>query len=228
MQRTHPETADHRSRRQGPARPAARLWWFAGLCAMVLLLPGCLTDGSIPVGGGTANGRLRGIVVHAEQPTLPFPGARITLRSSKGLALQISSRDDGTFEFANVPDGTLEVTFDGAQPGVFLPVMVNVRTDYSSFSTIAVALEPARLSTTPVTAVSLTPKEPTVAVGQTLQLTAGIDGGDPLRKMPTWVVEGGVGSITPLGEFHAEVPGTGTLRAIAGNVAGETTVTVTP
>ena len=127
----------------------ARILLALTACAAALSLAGCgsgLTDGSIPIGGTSGNGRLRGVVVYAESPETPITGARVTLRSPEGMMLRVSSDEQGNFEFENVPDGVQEVTFEGSRPGVLLPVRVNVRTEYSSFSTIAVALEPARLS----------------------------------------------------------------------------------
>lgn len=208
-----------------PRSLLGRLWVLA---AIAVTLPGCLTDGSIPVGGGGGNGVLRGVVAFAEDPDRPFPNAQVTVRSAGGFVSRGTTDLSGQFEFPNVPDGPLEVTFDGSPPGVYLPVRIVARGQYASYATIAVALEPAHLARPDVTAVRITPREVLTTVGRTVQFQAAITGGNPRRKVPTWVVEGGIGSITPRGAFRALHAGTGTLRAIAaGGVSDSISITVT-
>ncbi len=215
------------SRRTRGIRPGGLLPRLCALAALLLALPGCLTDGSIPVGGNGGTGVLRGVVAHAEDPDLPFSQARITVRSAAGYLAERIADPWGRFEIANVPDGLLEVTFEGAEPGRFLPVRILAHAQYASYSTIAVLLEPARLAQPDVTAVRVSPREVKTTVGQKVAFSADITGGNPRRQAPSWVLEGGIGSVTPRGEFRALHPGTGTLIAIAGGVSDAVTITVT-
>lgn len=205
------------------------LWRGAALCVWLLLLAGCanLMDGSVPVGGGWGTARLRGVVVYAEAPERVFPGARITMRSPEGVVLQGRSDDLGEWEFANVPPGVLEMTFEGPDPGTRLPVRVSVRADFGSFTSMAVALETPHLTAPLVTRVAINPSEAQVVLGESVQFHATISGGNPRRRVPTWVVEGGIGAISPLGEFRAQRVGTGRVRAIVGNVEGVAALMVT-
>lgn len=194
---------------------------------LAVVLPGCLTDGSIPVGGG-GKATLRGVVVHAEHPDLPVPHARITLRAADGATRQVSGDNAGHWEVHDLSPGTYRVTFEGVgRLGEFLPVNVEVRADQASFTSIAVAVEPKRVDAPGVTAVEVSPRDATVAAGASLQFQAAVSGGNPWRKVPTWVAEGGVGLISPRGEFTAIQPGTGVIRAVIGDHEGATTVTVT-
>ncbi|MBI3944431.1 MAG: hypothetical protein HY321_00780 [Armatimonadetes bacterium] len=198
------------------------------LLLVALFVPGCgeLMDGSVPVGGGSSTARLRGIVVHAEDPERAFPNARITMRSPEGVILRGRSDDRGSWEFANVPPGVLEITFEGPDPGSHLPVKVSARADFSSFTSIAVALETPHLTAPLVTRIEVSPAAAHAAPGEDVAFEATIVGGNPRRRVPTWVVEGGVGTISPLGVFHAERIGAGSVRAIVGSVEGAAVVTV--
>ena len=204
-----------------------RILAAAAACLSLLALPGCLTDGSIPVGGGGGNGVLRGVVVHAGDPDLPYVGARVTVRKAGGPTYTARCDARGEFEFSNVPDGILEATFEGAEPAEALPVRVTVQASYSSFSTIAIALAPAHMGADDVSAIAVVPRDVTVAAGKTVTFHAVITGGTSERRVPTWIVEGGVGSITPRGVFTALRPGRGTVRALAGGVTDPVSVTVT-
>jgi hypothetical protein len=55
---------------------------------------------------------------------------------------------------------------------------------------------------------------------------AQISGGNPRRQVPTWVVDGDAGTISPRGQFQALRPGIATVRAVVDGVAGYVDVTV--
>ena len=209
-----------------------RLWLgllrraLAGVAACFLMgaVAGCLTDGSITVGGGCSTGYVRGVVVFAEDPDAPLAGARVSLRAPGGLPYRTTTDDEGRFGFENMPKGTLEATFEGPQRGARLPVRVFVETDFGSFSTIAVALAPAHLGIDDVAAVAVTPQDVKVRVGESVPFQVSIDGGVP-RAQDAWIVEG-IGSIDAHGRFQALRAGTGVVRAVAGNFQDSARVTV--
>jgi uncharacterized protein YjdB len=82
-------------------------------------------------------------------------------------------------------------------------------------------------TTVSVTSITVTPDRVTLRVGQMQSFTATLTGENVAGLAPTWVVDGGIGRISPHGMFMAERPGAGRVRALANGAEGSATVTVT-
>ena len=82
-----------------------------------------------------------------------------------------------------------------------------------------------------VDAVNVGPSDPSVEVGQTVQLSATPvdESGDPLSRAVTWTsLNGGVATVSASGLVTGVMPGTASIRATSEGVNGAVSVTVTP
>jgi hypothetical protein len=177
--------------------------------------------------GVTVSGR----VVDAGAEEKGVPNAEVTIRPvSKSPAL---SRDDakravtnteGYYAVEDVQPGKATLTIqlpDGSYQA--LEMLIDVPGDRPTAS-VYVKLIPRDVP--PPTTVTLSPKNPSVQAGSTLQFTAQVS---PASGMtPFFSVQGDVGTINAQGLFTATKPGAATVQANVGNVSEGTTVTVTP
>ena len=195
----------------------------AGRMFLLGLLTGCgssLTGGSVPLG------TVSGTVSRAINPNQTVANIPLTLVTSDGQDFHTVSQADGTFVFIDVPSGAaqLEVPSQPQQGLQGLHLSLNIGVGQAT--DVAAALIPEDL-VVEVTAITLTPSQVTLEVGQQQRFQATLTGSHPARLNPTWIVDGGIGRLSPGGMFRAEHPGTGQIRALVGDIEGSATVVVT-
>jgi hypothetical protein len=93
-----------------------------------------------------------------------------------------------------------------------------------------VATVPLEIKTGPLHVIELTPSEPQLAAGSTLQLEAkGFDaGGNPVPSDFVWSMEAQIGHIDSSGKLMAEKEGTGKVEVRANDIIATATITVVP
>ncbi len=207
------------------------------LLPMLVLLAlaggGCtLSGGSIPI--GRPPGRVAGTVVHAVAPYGVVAGATVTVLDARGQARRAVTDKDGAFAIEDVAPGEASIVAlreaAAAAPGhaVTESVRLEARVDPGVTVSVVLALLPEDLHGEPGSgpAIAQPAGGVTVEIGdqQALQVKPGTSGGSALA--PSYVVEGGVGTIGPDGVFHATAAGTGTIRVISGDVEDSRPITV--
>lgn len=148
---------------------------------------------------GQQNARLSGVVVEAAT-AVPFPGAKVTIRSATmiGGSKTALTDDDGRFDFLSVPPGTYEVTveYEGLRPlvrrvGLTLGETRNLRLEYTAELAQAevtkIVEERARLDQEKVSTgrVLTAEQQATIATGRSYQsivqqLPGVVGGGNPV------------------------------------------------
>ncbi|MGD9497090.1 MAG: carboxypeptidase-like regulatory domain-containing protein [Armatimonadota bacterium] len=203
------------------------LGWLTSLVVAVAVIGlGC---GGGDGGGGvpqpqTGTATLRGTVVAADDTQTPLRNAVITVEQANR---QGTSRQDGTFVITNLPAGTWRVTVETPESADYgtatalVPLVAN-RTTTVNFAVLPLGLAaPAQILLDPVSA--------TIDLnGRIIYRTQllGPSGQSLGAVQPTWVVVGGIGSISPDGVFSAEAVGSGQVIAYAGSAQSAGTVVV--
>lgn len=210
-----------------------------GLSALLLLLvalAGCGTTGSSLTGGGIPAGRatVEGTVVDSLEDEMPVPGAEVVLEvdtaaaAPRALPYHVETRTDkaGAFLFTGVPEGdaTIRVTPPSGMHRRAGMARFTIRGEETA--SLAFAVEP----NTPgfaVASLTVSPESIETAVGTPVMIvaTATLADGRPIR--PSWVIEGGVGRVTPRGHFMPTRVGTGRIRVRAGDLERVIPVVVT-
>ncbi|MBI3944706.1 MAG: carboxypeptidase regulatory-like domain-containing protein [Armatimonadetes bacterium] len=188
-----------------------------------LLLAGC--GGSALTGGGIPSGRaqIEGVVVDALDPDRPVADAEVTLAiilggETRTALFTAETRTDaaGAFLFRNTPEGEaiLRVTPPRGMHG--RPTLASVRLRGGDTASLALAIEPDAATATGATLTVIPERiETTLGTPVTVAATAMLANGQTVR--PSWVVEGGIGNITPQGRFVPRRIGSGQIRVRAGD-----------
>jgi hypothetical protein len=213
-----------------------RLRWLgvlAALTAATLILPGCGGGG-----GGVApvvpTGSIVGRVVRADSVTVGLNGATVAVVTSGTAGVHTAQTPatttdaQGNFTLARVPVGlqTLSVatpadpTYRGQViPGI--PVSQGVATPLTV--TMLLLSQPAP------TTINLAPAEGKVDLHGEIQFDGVATSGSGVpTATPTYVIIGGVGTVSPAGVFAAATAGNGELHAYSGDVSATATIEVTP
>lgn len=170
-------------------------------------------DGDVSVGRLKRNG--------------PPVDALVTASMSDGGVQTARTDSSGTFSFAPMPEGpttfTIVPTDTSLAPQTFVVVMGSVQENV-----IVVHAAPRA----PVTDVDGFDLEPSASIrtqmGRPLQVQTRVRGANSRRVEPTVWVDGGIGSLTPSGQFLPRRVGQGTLRAELLGASKSTPVTVDP
>jgi hypothetical protein len=179
---------------------------------VLVWLAGCtssLTGGSVPVGmiDGTVNTSTRG--------TQPLARVPVVLRDGSGQVLQTTlSTGKGQFAFANVPPGELEVTCtqgeQSGQVGFSLLEGVHAR--------VVLMVAPVNMNVVKLKVQGSKPAAPDGSVDldkdeEDFFTVQGEDAaGQTIPNLPVnWAVVGGIGDISPDGNFSAQNVGEGEL-----------------
>ena len=202
--------------------------------AVLFGLGGCGGGG----GGGTVTPAppqpqivtVAGRVVDATTET-GVPGAAVSLTEQSkmtGASRQVVKHDEtdaeGYYAIEEVQPGqaTLAVELpDGSYQRMEIQIVVP-----GDRPTASVYIRLVPRDVTQPTSVSLTPENPSVQVGSTLQFTAHVQPAES-GVSAFFAVQGDLGTINAEGLFTAMKPGAGTVTAHAGSASDSTTVTVT-
>lgn len=197
---------------------------LAGGGLILAALVGCgssLTGGSVPLGTGTVTGT----VSRATAPEETVADVPLTLVASNGQTFTTLSLADGTFLFQAVPSGSARLSVNPQPHQGFrrMQLVLNIGAEQRTEVWVALVPEDAPIT---VTRLTIQPSQVSLRVGEEQLFRATLQGQNIEGLTPTWIVEGGIGHISPQGMFLAERPGKGRIRALAENAEGAATVMV--
>lgn len=211
-------------------------WALVALIGLVVIVSiigvGC--GGGDGDGGGDGGGggvqplfgtaTLTGKVVAADSPATAIANAVITVVGANRSA---NSAADGSFLLQNLPAGTFTVRVETPDSEVYGGASAQVTLVAQQTVTVTFAVLP--LDSPAPQQILLDPINTTVDVGGKILYRVQIvgPGNQALDGLqPTWVVTGGVGTISPVGVFSAQTAGNGKVTAYAGNATRAATVVV--
>lgn len=208
------------------------------LAALLAVLGGCgVTGGSIPPPPPPAAAGVDGVVRTAWAPgddrfigdgiggvVAPSGLDVIVLRDEVEVA-RTTTAADGSFGFSELAVGsyTLRVIAPEGSLTASDDIPFELRDGRGAY--VAVALW--RLAwRADATGLGIRPTRATVAVGETVQFGATVQGRKAVGEPISWAVENGIGTITPSGRFTAIQTGEGVVRAILDETIATASVTV--
>lgn len=200
-----------------------------GLMVVVAIIGvGCGGDdddeGGVQPPLGTAT--LTGKVVAADNVTTAIANAEITV---VGTNRTTTSAADGSFTLRDLPSGTCTVRVETPYSEAYGTACAQVTLVDQQTVTITLAVLP--LDAPAPEQILLDPLNSTVDVGGKILYRSQVVG--PNNQVlegvqPTWIVTGGIGTISPQGVFSAQTAGSGQVIAFAGNAKRAATVVVVP
>jgi len=198
------------------------------MVVIVALILGCGGDGGQPDGGGpppaTGTATLQGAVCAANNLAQTLGGVTVSVPAAQR---SVTTGADGSFFMQNLPDGSLIVQVDTPTYPAYDSATVQVDLVADQTTTVNIAVLP--LDAPDPVQILLDPLQATIDLnGKVLyrsQLVAANNQVIP-GVQPTWVVIGGVGSITTRGVFTAQQVGAGQVKAVAGNIERVASVVV--
>ncbi|MGI5819410.1 MAG: carboxypeptidase-like regulatory domain-containing protein [Armatimonadota bacterium] len=205
----------------------AKLGWLTGLIIAVALIAAGCGGGNGQDGGPaptTGTATLNGQVVSASSTGTLIANAVVTV---EGTGRSAMTGADGGFVITNLPAGERVVSVTTPQSAEYgtasaRVALVSNQTKTVSFAVLPLGLQaPERILVDPGAAtVDMHGRIAYRAqvIGPNNQVLEGIE--------PTWVVDGGIGQITPEGVFTAHTVGSGNVKAYSGNAQRSASVTV--
>jgi hypothetical protein len=210
-------------------------WVGAGLAVLVALAAaGCGGGGGLgerpqpsppPAPTGTAS--ISGLVLDASNPGRLIPGATVKISYLDMPVGSYVTDANGAFEAKNLPSGPLRVQVQAGTQGPFWPTELTVEAAEKTTTQMVVALIPQELPLPD--ALTLQPSQADLDPGLQQQFVVEIAAGSQVLSglVPSWVVEGGIGTIDSSGIFVGRVAGVGRVVAAAGSARAQARVTVT-
>lgn len=205
---------------------AARLACIALTVALVALLAGCgggssSTPAPAPTPTGTA--AISGVVVDASNTSSTLPSAVVHVAVNNASTTTGSS---GSFGFSDLPAGTTTLTVDPGPGESFFSSTVSVPLASGQTTSVVVTMVPLGLGVP--TRITIAPSGASVDPGGQQQFTALIYAGSTqLNIEPSWIVQGGIGTIDSSGLFTGSAQGAGSVIASVGDVTSTASVSVT-
>lgn len=219
-------------------RRAALGWLTCLMITVAIIAVGCGggdgggDDGvTPPPPSGTAT--LNGQVVAADNTAFLVPNAEVTIQQAGQTATAQATRRsattgvDGGFIFQGLTAGTWIVTVTTPQSAEYGTASARVPLVANQTTRVSMAVLPLNLQAPEQ--IRIDPASATVDLNGRVAYRAQVVG--PSNQVyediePTWIVEGGVGQITPDGVFTAQVVGAGKVNAYSGNAERTATVSV--
>ena len=203
------------------------LGWLTGLMvAVAIITVGCGGGdgggGVVPGPAGTAT--LTGNVVGADNVAAVIANAVVTVQ---GTGRSANSDAAGNFTITGLPSGTFTVLVTTPQSEEYGTATASVPLTDNQTTTVSFAVMPLGLAQPEQ--ILLDPINATLDLNGRLAYRAQVVGPDNQAYEgiePTWVVEGGIGAITPAGIFTAQAVGAGQVKAFAGNAERTATMVV--
>ncbi len=207
---------------------AARLACIALIAVSFALLAGCggggsTQDGNVnpPPPSGTA--AIAGVVVDATNTASPLSSAVIR-NSSNGASKTAAS--DGTFTFTGLPAGTTTLTIDPGPGEAYFSTTVVVPVASGQTTSVVITMIPLGIGVP--TRLTVQPDAATTDPGGQQSFSAIVFAGSTqIFIQPSWVIQGGVGTIDSAGTFTGVTQGTGHVIATAGAITAQSSITVT-
>ncbi len=172
----------------------------------------------------TGTAQIQGEVQGADNPDVKIGYAEV---SAQPAAVTTSTDTQGCFTLRNLPAGNTALHINPLHHPDYQPQTLLVPAAAGQTTMVMINVLPSGTATP--AQITLAPSNPSVEVG------GGIDFGsvmttatDQLQVNPSWLLTGGIGTITAAGYFQALVSGTGTLTAVVGDVSTSTIITVIP
>lgn len=197
---------------------SALAWLTALLMVLAVINFGC---GGGDGGGGDGQpgpafgtGTLTGTVFAADAPTVIVPNAVVTV---EGAGLTANGGSDGAFTINNVPAGDYTVTVATPESEDYGTARADVSVATNETTTVNFAVLP--LGVEAPEQILLDPDSATVDLNGRIIYHSQVVGPNnrALEDLtPTWVVSGGIGTISRSGVFSAEAVGSGHVTAYAG------------
>ncbi|MEA3402034.1 MAG: carboxypeptidase-like regulatory domain-containing protein [Armatimonadota bacterium] len=206
------------------------LGWLMGLVIIAVMTVGFGCGGDDGAGGvapptpvmGTAT--LAGTVVAASDPTLGVSDAVISVVDANRSGL---SGAGGSYRIENLPAGTWSVQVTTPRSEHYGTANAEVPLNENETTTVHFAVLPLDVSVPEQ--ILLDPTSATIDLNgqityRTQLVSASSKALDSLE--PTWVVTGGIGSMSPTGVFTAQSVGAGQVQAFSGSARRTSTVVV--
>lgn len=198
---------------------------------LAVVFAGCGGDGGPPLErpdqpeppSGKAS--IVGWVVSAQDTSVAIPGAQV---SANPPSVTQQAGAGGAFRLQNLPAGQIQVTVQPSVGQAYWPAQFTVTTVEGQETEVVVALIPD--SAAVPDRITVQPNQFSLDPGSLQTFTVMMWAGSVRSSLaPTWVVEGGVGTMGPprVGVFHALKTGEGRIVAVVGTQTSESKVTVT-
>jgi hypothetical protein len=164
--------------------------------------------------------RLEGRILAADNPSVLFPSATVTLQPSGNTT---ATDGNGHFAFSGLASVALTVQVNPAQQPQYLACEILLPALQRDYLNLNIALLPR--SAEQVTNLAISPEDQVVEIGTQVQFLAGIQTTTGTRGLrPTWVALGTAGNIDETGVFTANAVGESTIYAFSGTKYTATTL----
>ncbi|NLO07358.1 MAG: carboxypeptidase regulatory-like domain-containing protein [candidate division WS1 bacterium] len=194
--------------------------------ATAIIITGCGGggdgDGGVPGPAGSAT--LTGKVVAANDTDMPLANAQVTVT---GTGRTANTGADGSFTITGLDAGTVAVQVTTPQSDTY--GTANAQVPLAAGETTAVNFAVLPIGLAAPEQILLDPINATIDVNGRIRYRSQVIGPDdqPYEGIaPTWILRGGVGSISPDGIFTARSVGSGQVTAYAGGAERSANVTV--
>lgn len=207
------------------------LSWLACVAVVTFALVSGCGGGNPPAGGGggvapAGTATLQGVVRAADNVGVGLAGAAIRVIGSTGTAVADAS---GAYRIDNLPAGQFSAEAQTPNHVDYGTTRVPVTLTAGQTTTVNFAVMPAAAAE--VEQILLDPRVAIIDLNARIDYRTQVVAANNVvipNIEPTWVITGGIGTITPGGLFTGLLVGNGSVTAYAGDVQALSTVQVDP